>query len=135
LKDTYFFFHFYFYFFIFCYFIVLYIYNFFFVLLLFLFLFFFLSNTIYHLFIIEISIIFFFYVYSLLFESNTKVTLSTFWRSIKNGINSNSSLSSISLNQLVTGIAFVGWKIYDAGELSNIITCFKFLPSWLKSLT
>ena len=29
--------------------------------------------------------------------------------------------------------AFSGWKLYDAGELSTIRTCFKSLPSLLRS--
>jgi len=37
------------------------------------------------------------------------------------------------VKQMSSLTAFSGWKLYDAGELSTIRTCFKSLPSLLRS--
>ena len=65
--------------------------------------------------------------------SSTVITLSTTLRSSKKGIISRSSESFGSLNQDAIGMAFVGWNIYEAGELSIIMTSLRSRPNWDKS--
>jgi hypothetical protein len=54
-------------------------------------------------------------------------------RSARKGIKSVSSASCGSLNQEETGTALLGWKIYEAGELSRIMVSAIGLPSWDRS--
>ena len=46
-----------------------------------------------------------------------------------------SSVSCGSLNHDETGTALLGWKIYDAGELSMMIVSAIGRPSWERSYT
>ena len=65
--------------------------------------------------------------------SNTPRTSSTALRSVRKGTRSVSSVSCRSLNHDDTGTALLGWKIYEAGELSRIIVSAMGLPSCDKS--
>ncbi len=71
--------------------------------------------------------------YSSLELSKTTMTFSTIFKSSKNGTKTINSVSLGSLNQDPIGIAFVGWNMYEAGELSIMITSFNSLPSRLRS--
>lgn len=53
--------------------------------------------------------------------SRTPRTSWTVPRSLRNGHRSVSSVSWGSLNHEETGTALLGWKMYDAGELSRIM--------------
>lgn len=65
--------------------------------------------------------------------SNTPRISSTVARSVKNGQRSVSSVSWGSLNQVETGTALLGWKMYEAGELSRMIQVSMVRPSWERS--
>ena len=65
--------------------------------------------------------------------SKTALTSSTILRSVKNGQRSVSSVSWGSLNQEETGTALLGWKMYEAGELSRIMVSDIGRPSCDKS--
>src|ERR1700722_2152403 len=65
--------------------------------------------------------------------SNTPRTSSTGLRSLRNGHKSVSSVSCGSLNHDETGTALLGWKIYDAGELSRMIVSVIGRPNWDRS--
>lgn len=60
---------------------------------------------------------------------------STVARSVKKGQRSVSSVSCGSLNHVETGTALVGWKMYEAGELSMMMHPSISRPSWERSLT
>lgn len=65
--------------------------------------------------------------------SNTPRTSSTELRSARNGTRSVSSVSWGSLNHEETGTALLGWKIYEAGELSSIMVSVMGRPSCERS--
>ena len=67
--------------------------------------------------------------------SRTPRTSSTWPRSARKGTRSVSSVSCGSLNHDETGTALLGWKIYDAGELSMMIVSAIGRPSWERSYT
>lgn len=54
---------------------------------------------------------------------------STVARSVKNGHRSVNSVSCGSLNHVDTGTALLGWKMYEAGELSMMMHPSMSLPS------
>jgi hypothetical protein len=54
-------------------------------------------------------------------------------RSDRNGTRSVSSVSWGSLNHDETGTALLGWKMYDAGELSRIIVSAMGRPNCERS--
>lgn len=60
-------------------------------------------------------------------------TSGTYVRSARKGIRSVSSASCGSLNHEETGTALLGWKMYDAGELSRIMVSAIGRPSWDRS--
>ena len=61
--------------------------------------------------------------------SKTPRISSTDSKSVKNGHKSVNSVSWGSLNQVETGTALLGWKMYDAGELSMMMQECISLPS------
>jgi len=61
--------------------------------------------------------------------SNIPRTSGTEVKSARKGMRSVSSASWGSLNHEETGTALLGWKIYDAGELSRMIVSAIGLPS------
>jgi hypothetical protein len=65
--------------------------------------------------------------------SRTPRISSTVARSVRNGQRSVSSVSWGSLNHVETGTALLGWKIYDAGELSMIMDDSMVRPNWERS--
>lgn len=65
--------------------------------------------------------------------SSTPRISSTVARSVKKGHRSVSSVSCGSLNQVETGTALCGWKMYEAGELSIIIQSSISRPSCERS--
>lgn len=65
--------------------------------------------------------------------SNTPLTSSTELRSARKGTRSVSSVSCGSLNQDETGTALLGWKMYEAGELSRIMVSVMGRPSCERS--
>lgn len=65
--------------------------------------------------------------------SRTPLMSSTVARSVKKGQRSVNSVSWGSLNQVETGTAFVGWKMYDAGELSIMMQSSMARPSCERS--
>ncbi len=65
--------------------------------------------------------------------SSTPRMSDTSVKSARNGDMSVSSVSWGSLNQEDTGTALLGWKMYEAGELSKMIVSPIGRPSWLRS--